>query len=195
MNKEIWRDIKGYEGEYQVSNYGNIRSVDKYVNCGIRNNNKVIKKGKIRKLGKTNGYLTVSLCNGKSQKSKLVHRLVAEAFIDNPNNYKYINHKDENKENNFVDNLEWCSSLYNNTYGTRLDRISKSLINNPKISKKVNQYDSNGNFIKQWESTMEIQRQLGINNTHISACCLNKKNYKSAGGFIWKYVESDINDI
>ena len=194
MVKEVWKDIKNYEGHYQVSNYGRIKSVDKLVNSGLKNNKKVLKKGKILKLFKmSNGYLVVGLCNGETQKSKSVHRLVAEAFIPNLNNYKNINHKDENKENNNVSNLEWCDNLYNNIYGTWLDRIAKKLINNPKISKKVNQYDKQGNFIKQWSSTMEAQRNTGINNTHISACCLNKKNYKTAGGYVWKYVEEVIN--
>ena len=194
MEKEVWKDIKNYEGHYQVSNYGRIKSVDKLVNSGLKNNKKVLKKGKILKqLKRSNGYLAVGLCNGETQKSKSVHRLVAEAFIPNLNNYKNINHKDENKENNNVSNLEWCDNLYNNTYGTRLDRIAKKLINNPKISKKVNQYDKQGNFIKQWSSTMEVQRKTGISNTHISACCLNKKNYKTAEGYVWKYVEEVIN--
>ena len=194
MDKEIWKDIKGYEGEYQVSNFGRVRSIDKYVNCGLIHSNKALKKGKILKLSERNGYLGVGLCNGKSQKSKLVHKLVAEAFIENPNNYNCVNHKDENKQNNCVNNLEWCSILYNNTYGNRLKKISKSLINNPKISKKVNQYDLNGRFIKQWESIMEVERQLDINNSNISSCCSNKKAYKSAGGYIWKYAECDINN-
>lgn len=193
--EEIWKDIKNYEGHYQVSNYGRIKSIDKFVNSGLKNTKKVLRKGKILKQHKRrNAYLGVGLCNGKSQKSKLVHKLVAETFIENPNNYNCVNHKDENKQNNCVNNLEWCSILYNNTYGNRLKKISKSLINNPKISKKVNQYDLNGRFIKQWESTMEVQRKTGINNSNISACCLNKKHYKTAGGYVWKYAECDINN-
>lgn len=191
MIEEQWKDIKGYEGLYQVSNFGRVRSLDRYVNCGIRNNNKVLKKGKIIKQSISNNYLRVGLCNGKAQKSKLVHRLVAKAFIPNPNNYLCINHKDENKLNNCWNNLEWCTNKYNNTYGTRLTRISKKMQNNKKLSKAVNQYDLNNNFIKKWESTKQIERELGINNAHINACCQNKKHRKTSGGFIWKYAEEE----
>lgn len=189
--QEIWKDIPEYEGLYQVSNLGRVRSVDRYVNSNIRNNNKVLRKGKILKPAKTKTYLSVGLCNGKKQKTKNIHQLVAQAFIPNPNNYNCINHKDENKYNNNVNNLEWCTRKYNNNYGKRLNKISKSLINNPKICKKVNQYDKNHNFIKQWESTMEIERKLGIKNTHISDCCLKKEHYKTAGGYIWEYEEGE----
>lgn len=187
--EEIWKDVKGYEGLYQVSNLGRVRSLDRYVNCGIKNNNRVIKKGKIIKQCIRNNYLGVGLCNQKTQKSKNVHRLVAEAFIPNPNNYSCVNHKDENKLNNCVQNLEWCTNAYNNNYGTRLNKISKALTNNSKTSKKVNQYDKNGNLIRQWESTKQIERELGINNAHIGKCCQNKPHYKTSGGYIWKYAE------
>jgi mRNA-degrading endonuclease YafQ of YafQ-DinJ toxin-antitoxin module len=115
------------------------------------------------------------------------------AFIPNPNNYPCVNHKDENKHNNYVDNLEWCDHLYNNLYGERLQKISKSLINNKKISKKVKQYDLDGNYIKTWDSVMEVQRQLGIDNANISACCNKKRNHKTIGGYKWEY-EVEQND-
>ena len=187
--KEIWKDVKGYEGLYQVSNLGNVKSLDRRVKCGLRNNSIVTKKGKIKEQKISNKYLIVSLCDGKTQKSKTVHRLVAEAFIPNPNNYPCVNHKDENKFNNCVDNLEWCTHKYNNNYGTRLNKISKALINNPKTSKKVNQYDKNGEFLKQWESAKQVERELGISNAHIGKCCQNKPHYKTSGGYIWKYAE------
>jgi hypothetical protein len=173
--EEIWKDIKGYEGLYQVSNLGNVKSLK---------TNKILKKIQGQ-------YYNVGLYNNRIKKHIKIHRLVAETFLSNPNNYDCINHKDENKYNNNVNNLEWCTRKYNNNYGTRLNKISKSLINNPKICKKVNQYDKNHNFIKQWESTMEIERKLGIKNTHISDCCLKKEHYKTAGGYIWEYEEGE----
>lgn len=113
------------------------------------------------------------------QKTYLIHRLVAEAFIPNSNNYLEINHKDENKQNNNVDNLEWCTRSYNINYGKR----------NNNICKAVMQYDKKGKFIKEWKSIMEVQRNLGLNNSNISQCCQNKSKYKSVGGYIWKYKE------
>ena len=146
--EEIWKDIEGYEGLYQVSNLGRVRSLDRYVNNN--HETKSLKKGRIlvNSILKSTGYLRVSLSREGKFVSKQVHRLVAEAFVSNPNNYPIINHKDENPLNPCADNLEWCTSEYNNNYGTRLDKISKAMTNNPKISKKVYQYDLYGNFLK-----------------------------------------------
>lgn len=112
MEKEIWKPIKGFEGSYEVSNYGNVRSLDRMVKClnGYEHRNgKMLKPHKNKK-----GYMSVSL--GKNNQ-KLVHRLVAEAFVPNPDNLPIINHIDENPSNNFSSNLEWCDYSYNNSYG------------------------------------------------------------------------------
>lgn len=131
------------------------------------------------------------LTKDNTRKHKKIHRLVAEAFIPNPENKPLINHKDENKANNCVENLEYCTHKYNVNYGTRNNRagmkISKSLINNPKTTKKVFQYDLNGIFIKEWISATEAQRQLGIKQPLIVRVCKGRR--KSTGGFIWKYAE------
>lgn len=125
--EEIWRDIEGYECLYQVSNLGRIRSLDRYVDRYTNHLIKVFRKGRLLEshLDK-DGYLLVTLCKNNKVKLCRVHRLVAEAFIPNPNNYPIINHKDEIKDNNCVENLEWCTHKYNLCYGTRLERLSKS---------------------------------------------------------------------
>lgn len=116
---EEWKDITGYEGLYQVSNLGRVR-----------------RSGKILKGGYNNkGYHTINLCKNGISKSFFVHRLVAIAFIPNPNNFPIVNHKDENPKNNCVDNLEWCTKSYNATYGTAKERKAQTMFNN-----KTNRY-------------------------------------------------------
>ena len=166
---EIWKPIKGYEGLYEVSNFGRIKSLKRNIIL------KSYKDGR--------GYLCVRLYKYNSSIQYKVHRLVAEVFIDNPNNYKEVNHKDENKTNNRVENLEWCDRKYNCNYGTRNERMSKSKING-KRSKIVIQYNLDGTFVREWPSAMECERN-GYNNICISLCCLGK--LKTHRGFIWEY--------
>lgn len=174
---EIWKDIKGYEGLYQVSNLGNVRSVKR--NCNQRYGLREVKE-RILKTGKTKkGYLIVVLSKEQTTKSHAVHTLVANAFIPNVNNYPQINHIDENKENNNVNNLEWCTNKYNCNYGTRTIRQKQ------KVSKPVLQYDLKGNFIKKWGSISEAAKNLKMCITCISYNCNGKR--KTAGGYIWKY--------
>lgn len=123
--QEIWKNIKGYEGLYQVSNYGKVRSLDKKVK-GSNQYGKIFfvtKKGKQLKSRIKNGYCNVHLIKNGVLKEFTIHRLVAEAFIPNPNNLPQVNHKDENKANNYVENLEWCTRSYNCSYGSRCERI------------------------------------------------------------------------
>lgn len=160
---EIWKDISEYDGLYKVSNLGRVKS--------LGNDKK--RKEKILKPIKYNcGYLIVGLSKQGKRKLYLVHRLVAEAFIDNPNNFRELNHIDEDKTNNCVSNLEWCDRKYNINYGTR----------NEKISKRVLCVETN----KIYPSTNEVQRQLGFANSHISSACNGK--LKQAYGFHWRYV-------
>ena len=173
MKKEYWKPVVGYEGLYEVSNWGRVKS---------------IKFGKERILKQyiRCGYYIVSLWKNGKGKSYSVHRLVAEAFLEIPEElrhlegtrYLQVNHKDEDKNNNNVDNLEWCDAKYNTNFGTCIERRSK------KKSKPVLQYNLDGTFVREWPSTMECERN-GYNNTCISKCCLG--NLKTYRGFIWKY--------
>lgn len=183
MKKEYWKPVVGYEGLYMVSNCGRIKSLDTYrkgKNGSIR-----FCKGKILKPGTTkNGYLLVGLYKNGKVKFHLVHRLVAEAFLPNPDNLPEVNHKDEDKTNNNVENLEFCDRTYNANYGTGIERQKKKQLNDIKKSKSVLQYDLEGNFIKEWKSTRECGRN-GFNQGNVAACCRGElKKYKD---FIWKY--------
>ena len=160
--EEIWKDKKDYEGHYQVSNWGRVKSI------------KFGKERILKPQKNTSGYLCVTLCKNNNQCQFEVHRLVAEVFLPNPNNYKEVNHKNEIKTDNRVENLEWCDRKYNQNYGTRTE----------KCSKKVYQYTLDGKFVKEWKSTAECGRN-GYNYGNVAACCRGKlKKYKN---FIWKY--------
>ena len=171
MKNENWKAISGYEGLYEVSDMGRVKSLN-YNHTG---------KEKILKPKKSHcGYLNVNICKDGHAKSVRIHRLVATAFISNPNNLETINHKDEDKTNNTVDNLEWMSQKDNNNYGTHNKRVSESL------SKQVQMFDKyTGELLATFPSLMEAERVTGIDDGNISKCCLGK--IKSAGGYIWKY--------
>ena len=167
--KEIWKDIEGYSGLYQVSDLGNVKALGN----GNSNNSKerILKTNKNHK-----GYLLVGLSKQGKRKQHLVHRLVAMAFIDNPNNLEQINHRDECKTNNASSNLEWCTNEYNINYGTHNQRVAES------NSKRVLCVETN----KIYPSVKEATRQLGLSKGNISHCCNGR--YKTAYGFHWKYV-------
>lgn len=172
---EIWKTAKGYEGLYEVSNLGNVRSLN-YHNWGIvRNLTPVMDKY---------GYMRVCLCKGNKQYNGLVHRMVARAFLENPLDLPQINHINEDKSDNRVENLEWCDCLYNNNHGTRNERISKSKRNTK--SKTVIQMDLQGNFIREWVSLNEIMRVLGFNAAFVARCCHGVK--PTAYGYRWQYA-------
>lgn len=181
--QEIWKDIKGYEKLYQISNYGNVRSLTHIRSTG---KGKCLQKGKTLKPGIQNvGYKFVVLSKNGITKGYRVHRLVAEAFIPNPNNYKYINHKDENKLNNNVNNLEWCTLSYNNAYGTKIERSKKKMINT--VGRKIRQYDLKGNLIRTWDCIMDAERYLNIKRASSPICACCKKKKPTAYGYIWDY--------
>lgn len=178
--EEIWKDIIDYEGYYMVSNLGRIKRLTTTVNSCLKHNKTITRKEHIMSPTIVNRYLSVKLTKNSHTKSYRVHRLVAQSFIPNPCNLPQINHKDENKINNCVDNLEWCSAIYNQNYGTRKYKRLHSK------TKEIMQIDKNENLVKTYFSLSEASRQTGISIKAISRCATGKS--KTSGGFIWKYV-------
>ena len=173
---EAWKPISGFEGLYEVSDQGRIRSVDHFVKC---NTGKRFIKGKILKnCDRGNGYAFVTLGKDGKQYNMNVHRAVAEAFIPNPNNLPEINHKDCNPMNPSVYNLEWCDRTYNNHYGNRIEKSAA------KRRKPVLQI-LNGKTIKRWISLSDIGRNTDYTIGNISNCCNGKR--KQAYGYEWRY--------
>ena len=158
------KDVVGYEGLYSVTSCGKVWSYrrKKFLTPGVNNK----------------GYLYVNLCRNGKYTSYTIHRLVAMAYLPNPENLPEINHKDENKTNNCLQNLEWCDCKYNNNYGTHIEKASNSR------KKPILQYDLDGNFIREWNSATDVGKEVRINIGY----CLRGK-YKTAYGFIWKFKE------
>ena len=180
---EEWRDVVGYEGLYQVSNTGKVKSLERTVwnkgkGCYRTVPERILKADK-----EGSGYYQVWLSKDGKRGRYKVHRLVAQAFIPNPNNLPEVNHKDEDKANNCVENLEYCSRLYNANYGTGNKRRAE------KHRKPVYSINKESGLITYWESAKEAERILGINNSHICRCL--KGNLKSTGGFYWMYAEEE----
>ena len=170
---EIWKDVVGYEGSYMVSNLGRIRGM----------------YGKIlRPVARRHGYLSVFLYgkgnNDRNYKQFSIHRLVAEAFIENPNGYAEVNHLDEDKTNNRSENLEWCDHKYNMNYGTVQKRRSQKIKNGPK-ARPIDQLDMDGNYIKTFPSMAEAKRLCGFEQSNIFYAISGR--YKQAYGFKWRY--------
>lgn len=180
--KEIWKDIPNYEGLYQISNFGNVKSLKRKVKN--KNGYRDIKEKILHNYINKNGYYAVTLRKNCNIEVKLIHRLIAEMFIPNPNNYPCINHKDGNKSNNSINNLEWCSYSYNTKEAFRLG-LNKHI--DFKEKKKISQYDLEGNFIKEWKSIYNASKITGIARSCISKVC-NHNRY-SAGGYLWRFKE------
>lgn len=182
MVTEVWKDIVGYGGVYQVSNFGNVRSVDREVRC--KNSLRQYKGKNLVSVMDNHGYMRVLLSVAGKRKIKQVHRLVAEAFLPNPENLPEVNHKDENPTNNHADNLEWCTKIYNLEYGTGRERSVQA------HKKAVQQYDLDGNLVAEFDGVNSAARAIDKPNdaTAITKCCSGKN--KTAHGFVWRYKDA-----
>ena len=181
MENEIWKDIKGYEGIYQVSNLGRVKSLSRKIEPTDGKRPYWMKECIMKQYKEKTGYMSVKLCKSNVHKSQLIHRLVAQAFHPNPNGLREVNHKDEDKTNNHVNNLEWCSTSYNVKYGTaRESRIKKK-------SKAILCYDLEGNFIKEYGSLKQACDELSLGVGNLWKALNNR--IKSLGGYRWKYKE------
>lgn len=191
MNLEVWKDIEGFEGLYQVSNLGNVKSLEKNVSCHKIHLRK--QKEMILSPSKCNDrYITFSLSKNKKRKYLLAHRLVATAFIPNPDGKTEVNHIDGNRQNNTVGNLEWATRSENmqHSYST-LNRINPKPMkgrfgNDNPLSKRISQKTLNGNTVKIWDSMHDAFR-AGYNLGNILSCCKGRR--KSHKGFIWDYLQ------
>ena len=179
MLDEIWKPIIGYENIYEISNYGKVRRIS-YNNNGNKTQYNLPYYIKPRK--DKDGYLRYTLSLNGKNKQFFCHRLVAQAFISNPDKLPVVNHRDGNKENCYFKNLEWTSIRDNNLHALK---IGLRDMKNNKLSKEVEQYDLNGNLINTFKSGNDVNRMLGYSAGHVRDCCRGAlKTYK---GFIWKY--------
>ncbi len=186
--EEIWKPVLGYEGYYEVSNFGRVKSLDRYLYRVKKIKGKVYKEYRYLVQGKIlnpgilrTGYMSVILGKGTGERKTIrVHRLVACAFIQNPKDFPFVNHKDENKLNNRVDNLEWCTQKYNVNYGTATERRIKSR------SRMVLQYSKKKEFLRSFLSVNEAARFLGKEPSAIRNCLAGLS--RSACGYCWEYA-------
>lgn len=175
MEKQIfmkWKTIEEYPN-YMVSDMGEVKSL------------KFGKERILKGIKDKDGYLIVNLFKEGKKKSHFIHRLVALAFLPNPNNLSEVNHISEIKTDNRVENLEWCNREHNLNHGSRNERARKTLTNRKDLSKPILQFSKTGKLIRKWTSVREVERELGFNEGNISSCCNGK--YNSSYGFIWRY--------
>lgn len=186
---EEWKDIEGYEGLYAISNLGRIKSYERW--CGF-----YLKSESIRNsFYKSNGYECIDLYNRNHKKQKYyVHRLVAKAFIGNPENKPEVNHKDCNPQNNKVDNLEWVTSVENKKAGDTPLHMSQAQ-KSKKSCKPVEQYTLDGVFIKGYISAADAARETGIDSSTISKVCRHVPKYNTCGGYVWKYKDNTVSSL
>ena len=220
----VRKPVPGYEGYYEVDNLGRVFSVDRIiqVNDNGRIYDKPIHGAMLKQTNHSRGYKTVALTKYGKTKQEYVHRIVASAFIPNPDNLPAVNHKDEDKTNNFVDNLEWCTVSYNNTYGEKTKKQAEKIRGIPhkddhkeKISnslkeyykthvsastgrksekrKPISQFDLDGNLIREYPSIHEASDGIISRRRNITAVCNGKR--KSAYGYIWRWGQRKIEAV
>lgn len=178
--EEVWKDIEGYEGLYQVSNLGRIKRlarIAKYANGTIHHYEEMIIKPRVNRFG----YFYLTLYRNSIKWSARVHKLVAHAFVPNPHNYQCVNHIDENKLNNRADNLEWCSKEYNNTYNNIRQRAGRN------IAKSIIAFDNIHKFGTYFRSEADAANYLGKTTCSLISSCANGKR-KTAYGYRWEIV-------
>lgn len=180
---EVWKPIEGYEGIYEVSSFGRVRSL------GRTTNNRFYPPKVMKQQISKGGYLRMQLCRDNVRVIHLLHRLVARAFVDGYFEGAEVNHKDENKLNNRADNLEWCTGSYN----TRYNNLQERRYNNGGGRRKrpVNQYTLDGKYIRTFASIAEAQKETGAPQKHITAVCRGYPKSKSAKGYRWKYADEE----
>lgn len=181
--EEIWVDIKDYEGLYQVSNWGRVKSLERYDALGRLVEEKILKE-----IINSSGHLHVILSKNGVEKHYYIHQLVANAFLPNIENKPIVHHIDHNPQNNNVENLIWLTKKEHSAeHPERNEAIGKAA--RKACSKHINQFTRDGLFVRAWYSSMDIQRELGYDNSAIIKCCQGKRN--TAYGSIWKYADED----
>ena len=183
---EVWKPVKGYEGIYEVSDHARVRSLDRIARSKHRNGKSFTRKVKghiITQRVNNNGYMTVRLSKDGESKIHLVHRLVAVAFVPNPYELPFVNHKDDTPKNNMPDNLEWCTNQYNVTYNNIQYRAKATR------RKAVVQMTLDDKFVAEYESTHDAARKTGFHQGNIAGACRGQHNLLNVYGFHWKYKE------
>lgn len=211
MENEIWKDVPNYEGYYQVSNLGNVKSLSRKRKAGIENVFAILKERYLTPKDNKHGYLYVDLSKEKNVKRFYIHRLVLMAFLDNYDGSKEVNHINEIKSDNRLCNLELCNHKYNANYGTKIERTKATMIKNDSINKIIMKRNLNGsygaeksviavkdNIVLDFKSISEASRKLGVSAGHICNCCKGIRNIANGYKFYYKNnleTNDNIEDI